>query len=205
MIFNAVITALEMSININNFRGHCMTMPATCQTPIKGVQPHIKQISPLAEWVPSAARTFRLVVVGSVNCCEDKSFFLSFVQILLNFSLKSTSCWQMIMAGQQPNDNIRIGTLKTLSDTRWSVDAVASKPLCQNYFGIKHSTLRIADDKQQNLSRGGQDTTQCLPNMWNAIVQRFWINSGIGMDLLRSLREYAAGLHDQLESFKAVA
>lgn len=56
----------------------------------------------------------------------------------------------MIMAGQQPNDNIRTGTLKTLSDGLWT--AVASEPLCQNYFGIKRSTLRISDDEHQNPS-----------------------------------------------------
>lgn len=77
MLFNAVITASEMSININKCRGHCITMPATCRTPITGVQAHIKEISPLAEWVPCGARTFRLVVVGGVNGCEDKGLFFS--------------------------------------------------------------------------------------------------------------------------------
>lgn len=43
----------------------------------KGVQSHIREVNPLAEWVPCAAHTVNLFGVNAVNCClETEVFFL---------------------------------------------------------------------------------------------------------------------------------
>ncbi|KAK7162483.1 hypothetical protein R3I93_006713 [Phoxinus phoxinus] len=189
-------------------------------------EPTIKQISSLAQWVPCAAHTLNLVGVNSVNCCEETEQFFSFVQTLFNFSSKTTSRWQMIRAGLQPNDNKRIETLKSLSDTRWSAHAVATIALCQNYAGIQQSLLNIADDHEhQNLSTREEARAlhkkmnklkiPIMCNMWNAILQRFHGVStalqAVELDLcnavylVRSLREYVASLRDQFDSFETAA
>lgn len=87
-----------MGIDINNCRGQCYDNASNMSGTYKGVQARIKQINPLAEWVPCAAHTLNLVGVNSVNCCEETEQFFSFVQTLFNFSSKSTSRWQMIAA-----------------------------------------------------------------------------------------------------------
>lgn len=81
-----------------------------------GLQAHIKKLNPLIEWVPCVAHTLNLVVVNGVNCCLETVDFLNFVLILFDFSSKSTSRWQTITAGLEPNDNHRIETLKSQID-----------------------------------------------------------------------------------------
>ncbi len=126
----------------------------------------------------------------------------------------------MIMAGLQPNDNHRIETLKTLSDTRWSAHAVATKALCQSYAGIQQSFLNIADHVHQNLStreeartlhkKMNKLETAFMSNMLNAFLQLFQgvsttlqaVELDNAVDLVRSLCEYVAGLQDQFESRK---
>uniref|UniRef100_A0A8P4KG01 TTF-type domain-containing protein n=1 Tax=Dicentrarchus labrax TaxID=13489 RepID=A0A8P4KG01_DICLA len=225
-LFNSIIGVLEeMGIDINNCRGQCYDNANNMSGAYKGVQARIKQISSLAQWVPCAAHTLNLVGVNSVNYYEETEQFFSFVQALFNFSSKTTSRWQMIRAGLQPNDNKRIETLKSLSDTRWSAHAVTTKALCQNYAGIQQSLLNIADDEHQNLSTREEARAlhkkmikleiALMSKMWNAILQRFQgvsialqaveLDLCNAVDLVRSLREYVAGLRDQFDSFETAA
>ena len=61
-LFNAVVTVLDdMGIDINNCRGQCYDNASNMSGTYKGVQARIKQINPLAEWVPCAAHTLNLV------------------------------------------------------------------------------------------------------------------------------------------------
>ncbi|CAM4513430.1 unnamed protein product [Leuciscus chuanchicus] len=138
----------------------------------------------------------------------------------------TTSRWQMIRAGLQPNDNKRIETLKSLSDTRWSAHAVATKALCQNYAGIQQSLLNIADDDEhQNLSKREEARAlhkkmnkleiALMCNMWNDILQRFQgVSTALqaveldlcnAVDLVQSLHEYVAVLRDQFDSYETAA
>lgn len=80
---------------------------------------------------------------------------------------------------------------------------VASKPLCRNYFGIRRSTVRIADDERQN--RSTREEARVPHNACATCGTPLFRVSGSTVDLawIWSSREYAAGLHDH--SFKAVA
>ena len=196
-LFNSVMNVLEeMGIDINNCRGQCYDNASNMSGAYKGVQARIKQISTLAQWVPCAAHTLNLVGVNSVS-----------------------------RAGLQPNENQRIETLKSLSDTRWSAHAVANKALCQNYAGIQQSLLNIADDEHQNWSTREEARAlykkmnkleiALMCNMWNTILQRFQgVSTALqaveldlcnAVDLVRSLREYVAGLRDQFDTFETAA
>ncbi|XP_016311368.1 zinc finger MYM-type protein 1-like [Sinocyclocheilus anshuiensis] len=73
---DAVLTVLhEMDINICNCRGQCYDNAANMSGVYNGLQAHIKDINPLAEWVPCAAHTFNLVGINSVNCCTETADF----------------------------------------------------------------------------------------------------------------------------------
>lgn len=102
----------------------------------KGLQTRIQEINPLVEWLPCPAHTLNLVGVTSVNCCLEANNFL---QSLFNFCSKSTTRWQIVTAGLEPNDNKWIETLKALSNTRWSANAQATKALFLNYASIQES------------------------------------------------------------------
>lgn len=123
-----VLSALkEMGINFDNCRGQCYDNASKMSGCYKGLQSRIKSINPLVEWVLCAAYMLNLVGVNSVNCCQETEDFFSFVHTLFNFCSRSPARWQTITTGFQSNDNCRIETLKTLSDTRWSAHAQATK------------------------------------------------------------------------------
>lgn len=135
-----------MDINICNCRGQCYDNDANMSRVYNGLQAHITDINPLAEWVPCAMHTLNLVGINSVNCCtETADFFFT----LFNFCSKSTARWKVVTAGLQPDENHRIETLKPLSDTRWAAHAQATKALCRNYANIQESLMNIAENSTE--------------------------------------------------------
>ena len=215
----------EIGIDVNNCRGQCYDNAANMSGVYKGLQARMKVINPLIEWVPCAAHTLNLVGVNSVNCCLETAEFFNFVQHLFNFCSKSTARWAVITAGLQANENKRIETLKSLSETRWSAHAQATKALCRNYANIQDSLKSIADNTNQNPAVRKEALTlhkkmdkleiAFLCNMWNCILQRFMTTSEAlqavnldlcnAVDMVRSLRGYVAGLHDNFDVFEAEA
>lgn len=220
---DAVLTVLhEMDIDISNCRGQCYDNAANMAGVYNGLQAHIKDINPLVEWVPCAAHTLNLAGVNSVNCCTETADFFNFIQTLFNFCSKSTARWKVVTAGLQPNENHRIETLKSLSDTRWAAHAQATKALCRNYANIQESLMNIAEDSKQNPTtqndawslhkKMNRLETAFLCTMWNYVLQRFHGTSVAlqavdldlcnAVDLVRSLREYIVGLRDEFDVFE---
>lgn len=75
-LFNSIISVLkEMDINIDNCQGQCYDNASNMSGAYKGVQSRIREINPLAEWVPCAAHMLNLVGVSTVNCCLETSEF----------------------------------------------------------------------------------------------------------------------------------
>lgn len=113
-------------------------------------------------------------------------------------------------------------TLKALSDTRWSAHADATKALLLNYGVIQNSLRVISDDEHQTVSARNEAKSLAkhmdrlenaiLCNLWNDILQRFNRVSvalqAVDLDLcnavslVRSLRQYVAGLRGQFERFE---
>lgn len=114
-----------------------------------GLQMRIKQINPLVEWVPCSVHTLNLVGLNSVNCCLETEEFFNFVQTLLHFSSKSTSRWQTIKAGLEPNDDHRIETLKSLSDTQHTRK---QQKQCTRIIPEFKSLQKLGDDSNQSLT-----------------------------------------------------
>lgn len=222
-LFNSVLKVLgEMDIDIQNCRGQCYDNASNMSGTYKGLQSRIKELNPLAEWIPCAAHTLNLVGNSTANCCEETDNFLNLVQALLNFFSKSPSRWRIVTAGLQKNENGRMETLKALSDTRWSAHADATKPLTLNYGAIQNSLRAISDDEHQTISARNEAKSlskhldklenAVLCNLWNDILQRFNRVSvalqAVNLDLcnaaslVRSLRQYVAGLRDQFDRFE---
>ncbi|KAF3843389.1 hypothetical protein F7725_002238 [Dissostichus mawsoni] len=101
----------------------------------------------------------------------------------------------------------------------------STKALCLNYACIQLSLLNIVDDEHHNLSTREEARVlhknmnkleiALMCNMWNAILQRFQgVSAALqaveldlcnAVDLVRSLREYVAGLRDQFDNFETAA
>lgn len=232
-LFNSVLSVLqELGIDIGNCRGQCYDNASNMAGTYKGLQARIKKINPLAEWVPCAAHTLNLVRVNSVNCCQETAEFFNFVQSLFNFFSKSTSLWQTVTAGLQPNENNRIEKLKALSDTRWSAHSEATKALARNHANIQHSLQKITEDDNQNATTRNEagalrkkmcklETAsvtcgvQFLCHMWCTILSRIHkVNTALqaieidlcnAVDLVRSLRDYVSVLSCQFDIFEGAA
>ncbi len=108
----------ELGIDISNCCGQCYDNASSMSGLYKGVQSRVRNINPLAKWVPCAAHSLNLVGANTENCCLQTDEFFTFVQSVFNFCSHSNSRWQIVPSGLQPNANRRIQTLKSLSDTR---------------------------------------------------------------------------------------
>lgn len=121
--------------------------------------------------------------MNTVNCCFETNKFFTFVQTRFNFCSRSSSRWQVITSGLEANENKRIESLKSLSDTCWSAHASATKVLCYNYSNIQRSLIDLSEDDNQNLSTRNEARvlskqmdkleTALLCKYWNCVLQRF--------------------------------
>lgn len=225
-LFHAVTAVLErMGIDIENCRGQCYDNATNMSGAYKGVQSRIRELNPLAEWIPCAAHTLNLVGVNTVNCCLETEEVFSFIQSLFNFFSRSPSRWQILTNNLKPNESNRIETLKSLSDTRWSAHASAAKAVYINYENILQSLHGISEDDTQNLSTRSEASALCsimkrletafLCTFWSSVLQRFQnvsmhlqevaLDLSAAVGLVASLRDYVACLRDHYDLFEAKA
>ena len=93
------------------------------------MQAQLKDVNPLAVYIPCSAHSLNLVGVSAVDCCVEAINFFGFVQQLYNFFSASTHRWA-ILTEQLDSNGL---TVKSLSETRWSARADAVKALCTGY------------------------------------------------------------------------
>ena len=126
----------EMSLSPENIRGQSYDNAANMAGKYAGLQAKMREMNPLAEYIPCAAHSLNLVGVASVNCCLDAVNFFGLVQELYAFSVGSTKRWSSLTSGLTPNEKGPILTLKALSSTRWHCHSESVKALHLNYANI---------------------------------------------------------------------
>ena len=111
--------------------------------------------------------------------------FFTFLQALYNFFSASTHRWKKLKDALPPNGLV----VKTLSDTRWSARADATKSLFSNYpeIGLLKVLIAIKTDTTQNpetrLTADGlirqmeQLDTALMTIIWHTILERFNVTS----------------------------
>jgi hypothetical protein len=109
-----------------------------------GLQARIKEISPLADFVPCSAHSLNLVGSCAASCCKEANIFFNFIQNIYTFFAASTHRWNLLKVNL---------TLKSLSDTRWSVRDDACKALNQNWDNIKQSLCDISENINEKPNR----------------------------------------------------
>src|SRR6218665_3414695 len=92
-----------------------------------GLQVRVKEVNPLAHFVPCAAHSLNLVGIHSVDSCLQAVSYFATIQSLYNFFSASTYRWQKL---KDVSVSSAVGiVVKTLSATSWSARADATKCL----------------------------------------------------------------------------
>jgi len=161
-----------------------------------------------------------LVGVNSVDCCVDAVSFFGFIQKLYTFFSASTHRWSVLAKHQVQADGAL--TLKSLSDTRWSARADATKAVRFGYAEIKSVLDDTSSDVRQNGGTrnevGGlcqsmeQLETAFLYVIWNNILSRFnetskslhavKVDLKVAVDLLMSLDSFFNNLRNRYVEYE---
>ena len=86
-------TFQELEINLSNCRGQSFDNAANMYGKYSGLQARIKEINPLAEYIPCAGHSLNLVGVASVECCLQAVKFFDVLQEIYAFAVLSTNRW----------------------------------------------------------------------------------------------------------------
>ncbi|XP_042907739.1 zinc finger MYM-type protein 1-like [Parasteatoda tepidariorum] len=97
-----------------------------------GVQKHIKDIQPNAEYVHCATHNLNLVINDGVSSCVETQIFFVTLQDLYNFFGSSIKRWDLLSKFTDESDT----TLKKLNPTRWSSRVNTISAIKLRYFDI---------------------------------------------------------------------
>lgn len=135
----------DHKIDIKNCRSQSYDNASNMSGIYSGVQAQMRQVNELATWVPCAAHSLNLVGASAAECCLQAVNFFGILQSLYCFFSASTQRWKL-MLDHMPN---KVYVVKSLSDTRWSARADASKALMLNYNNYRLSLKDFAKQVKQ--------------------------------------------------------
>jgi hypothetical protein len=169
----------EYGLDIQNCRGQSYDNASNMSGAYSGLQARIKEVNPLADYVPCAAHSLNLVGICSTECCPHAVSYFEFLQQLYNFFSTSTHRWENLTAHLQANST----TLKSLSNTRWSSRSDACVSLAKNWFEVKKTLESIQEDFNEKPSTRSEATallkplrhleTAYMSVLWSFILKRF--------------------------------
>lgn len=178
---STVFAELEnLGLDIMNCRGQSYDNASNMAGKYSGLQARIKDVCPLAEYIPCSAHSLNLVGTNAVHSCNQAVSFFGIVQTLYNFFSCSTHRWQILqkklLAGSEKL------VIKSLSSTRWSAEADATRALRKGYILIRNLLYNISEDENEspttrlearNLhSKFSKFETALLAVIWDTILQR---------------------------------
>lgn len=169
-----------LNLDILNCRGQSYDNASNMAGRYSGLQARIKDVSPLAEYVPCAAHSLNLVGINAVQCCNQVISFFGIVQNIYNFFSSSTQRWNSLQEKLKTN-NQKL-TLKPLSSTRWSAEADATKVLRKGYVIIRQTLLDISENEniastarheaRSLCSKMNKLETALMTVIWDSILER---------------------------------
>jgi len=164
-----------------------------------GLQARIKEINPLANFVPCAARSLNLVGTCAASACREASDFFDIVQNIYNFFTASTHRWSELE-----------GTVKSLSATRWSArDDHAYHSLSNNWNNIVDALHKISNNINEKPSTKSEAVgllkkinrleTVFMTIFWTNILERVNKTSkklqSVDIDLITVVELYQSLIH----------
>lgn len=153
---NEVVNFLKIkNINIMDCRGQSYDTAKNMSGKYKGLQTRIKEINPLAVYVPCETHHLNLTVSHAAESSDIIVRFFLFVQSVYVFFSGSTHRWA-ILVRQLEKDllkrNIKDERLlvpKRLSDTRWCARADACRAIKAGYGSFITSLTEISDNIEE--------------------------------------------------------
>ncbi|KAL4143314.1 hypothetical protein QTP88_005660 [Uroleucon formosanum] len=192
----AVVSTLEtLDININDCRGQSYDNAYNMSGCYKGLQNRIKELNPLAHYVPCAGHSLQLVGSAAAESSRNSTEFFALEQQLYNFFHSSTKRYGTFYY---------LITTKTLSKTRWSARADTSKAMYKCYKPITTALIEIGtstkNSKEDRLE--AKQLSEKLKSLemtlmicfWNEILTKFQdvskILQGENLDLDQTVNLY---------------
>ncbi|XP_050509357.1 zinc finger MYM-type protein 1-like [Diabrotica virgifera virgifera] len=141
---STVISTLEeCTIDLSDCRGQSYDNASNMSGKYSELQARIKNHNKLAEYVPCSGHSLNLVGSLAAEFCLSATSFFIFVQELYTFFSASTYRWKIL------TDNLKSPVVKSLSETRWSARADATKALYTGFSEIKDALFNICNDECQ--------------------------------------------------------
>jgi len=123
----------DLGISIDDCRGQSYDNASNMSGAYSGLQARIKELNPLAEYVPCAGHSLNLIGVSAAQSCATAVDFFGFVQQLYNFFAASTHRWNILKSHLKKDLKVP----KSLSQTRWSARADACAALRKGFASYK--------------------------------------------------------------------
>ncbi|KAE9543665.1 hypothetical protein AGLY_002061 [Aphis glycines] len=184
-----------------------------------GLQARIKEIYPLAQFIPCSAHSLNLVGECAVNSCKSAVDFFCLLQSLYNFFSISTHRWEKLKNNFTKPENV---SLKNLSDTRWPARHEACISLNKNWNEIILTLTDINNDTTVKpitrceakglLTKLISIETALMAHILGDIMERFYLTSkklqSIHIDLesviilYRSLIQYVSSLREMFDLYE---
>jgi hypothetical protein len=140
-----------------------------------GLQTRIKQLNPLATFVPCAGHSLQLVGSVAAESSDESIAFFGIRTTAIHFFSSCTRRWEILLSKFKTDSASPV--LKTLSKPRLSARADASKALHKSYHEIVSALTEIGSyegqtkdvivEKLKNLE------TVIMICFWNCILMKF--------------------------------
>uniref|UniRef100_A0A8C5E2Z2 TTF-type domain-containing protein n=1 Tax=Gouania willdenowi TaxID=441366 RepID=A0A8C5E2Z2_GOUWI len=170
----------ELDIDLMDCRGQSYDNASNMAGKYSGLQARIKNKNPNADFIPCSAHSLNLVGACAAECCLEAISFFGFIQNLYNFFSASTRRWEILTAHLTKCE--RGLTLKSLSSTRSSARADATKALRFGYKAIQdalneikvdHGTPRAAQYEASQLITVMETLeTAVMTVLWDELLRR---------------------------------
>jgi len=201
---------ISHNLTLENCRGQSFDNAANMSGKYEGLQAHIKQKNPFAQFVPCAGHSLNLIGVSATESCQEAINFFSYLQKLYNFFSSSPRRWTVLTTNLSPNDNQKLLRLKSLSLTRWCCHFESVRALFINYDNILNCLENINNDTEEKfdvrreaksiMKKFIKFETAFMCVLWQTILERFnkvseklqkpGLDLLSGCDLIRSLRQF---------------
>lgn len=143
-ITQTFLTSLQkLELRIEDCRGQGYDNGSNMAGIYKGVQARVKELNPLAYFVPCSAHSLNLVGTNALSKSLAAKLLLGQVQNLYNFFSKSTIRWATLLK------HAKI-TMKSQSNTRWSAKARAVSAVAEQFQGIYEALCDLVSSDSTN-------------------------------------------------------
>lgn len=166
----------QHGLDMQNCRGQSYDNASNMSGRYAGVQARVRDINPLAEYVPCAAHSLNLVGQCVAESITEVAEFFTTVQELHNFFSVSTHRWEILVSNLKR-------VLKRVCTTRWSARHDACLSLHSGWSGVIAALKCIADDEKEKpkvrceakglVSQLERLETALLVTIWCSILKRF--------------------------------